>query len=136
MSPSPIVSQISTLEVSVSVTAGVTLTSLPAVQPLWSFEFCPPEHHVPHGCHWREVGADQLCRQPASQPAVVMQCTLHAQMWVQFPSGCDGTDVAMPLSGLGSSALHFVLHLPVVTKMRAAWQSNGESISAHLQDKG
>lgn len=41
MSPSPIVSQISTLEVSVSVTAGVTLTSLPAVQPLWSFEFCP-----------------------------------------------------------------------------------------------
>lgn len=41
MSPSPIVSQISTLEVSVSVTAGVTLTSLPAVSPLWRFEFCP-----------------------------------------------------------------------------------------------
>lgn len=31
MSPTPIVSQISTLEVSVSVTAGVTLTSFPAV---------------------------------------------------------------------------------------------------------
>lgn len=41
MLPSPIVSQISTLEVSISVTAGVTLTSLPAVPPLWSFEFCP-----------------------------------------------------------------------------------------------
>lgn len=80
MSPSPTVSQISPLEVSVSVTAGVTLTSLPAVPPLWSFEFCPPERCVPHGCHWRGVGADQLCRQPASQPAVVMQCTLRAQM--------------------------------------------------------
>lgn len=80
MSPSPIVSQISTLEVSVSVTAGVTLTSLPAVPPLWSFEFCPPERCVPHSYHWRGFGAEQQCRQPASQPAVVMQCALHAQM--------------------------------------------------------
>lgn len=45
----PIVSQISTLEVSVSVTAPVTLTSLPAVSPLWSFAFCPSEHCVPRG---------------------------------------------------------------------------------------
>lgn len=96
MSPSPIVSQISTLEVSVSVTAGVTLTSLPAV---------PPKHCVPHGSHWRGFGAEQLCTQPASQPAVVTQCSLHAQIWVQFPSGCDGTDVAVPLSGVGASAL-------------------------------
>lgn len=53
MSPSPIVSQISTLEVNVSVTAGVTLTPLPAVSPPQGFEFCPPECCVLHGCHWR-----------------------------------------------------------------------------------
>lgn len=99
MSPTPIVSQISTLEVSVSVTAGVTLTSLPAVPSLWSFEFCPRECCVPHSCHWRGFGAEQLCRQAASHPAVVMQCALHAQMWMQFPSGCDGTDLTVPLSG-------------------------------------
>lgn len=105
MSPSPIVSQISTLEVSISVTAEVTLTSLPAVPTLWSFEFCPPKRCVPHDCHWRGFGAGQLCTQPASHPAAVMQCALHAQMWVQFPSDCDGTDLAVPLSGLGTSAL-------------------------------
>ena len=135
MSPSPIVSQISALEVSVSVTAGVTLTSLPAVSPPWSFEFCPPERRVPRGCHWRGVGAEQLCRRSASQPAVVMHCALSPQLWTQFPSGCGGTDLAVPLSGLWSSALRFMLCMGGVTKVRAAWQGDGESSSAYLQDK-
>lgn len=73
MSPSPIVSQISTLEVSVSVTAGVTLTSLPAVSPPWSFEFCPPERRVPCSCHWRGGGAEQLCSLLHSQ---LLSCRL------------------------------------------------------------
>lgn len=34
-----------------------------------------------------------------------------------------------------SSALHFVLCVGVVTKVRAAWQGDEESSSAHLQDK-
>lgn len=51
-------------------------------------------------------------------------------MWVQFPFGCDGTNLTVLLSDLGTSALHFMLHFPVVTQVRAAWQSNGESSSA------
>lgn len=133
-SPSPIVSQISTLEVSVSVTAGVTLTSLPAVSCPWGFEFCPPECRVTRGCHWRGVGAEQLCRQSSSKPAVVMQCALRPQLWTQFPSGCDGIELAVPLSGLWSSALHCTLCMGVVTKVRAVWQGDGESSSTHLHD--
>lgn len=134
MSPSPIVSQISTLEVSVSVTAGVTLTSLPAVPPPWSFEFCPPERHVPCSCHWRGVGAEQLCSLPHSQ---LLSCRLACvlQLWMQFPSGCDVTDLAVPLSGLWSSVLYFMLCTGVVTMVRAAWQGDEERSSAHLQDK-
>lgn len=135
MSPSPTVSQISTLEVSVSVTAGITLTSLPAVSPPWSFEFCPAECHVPRGCPWRGIGAEQLCRQSASQPAVVMQCALYPQLWMQLPSSWVGIDLAVPVSGLWSSALYLVLCMSVVTTVRTVWQVDGKSSSACLQDE-